>query len=156
MARVQTTHREALLETHTRITSDEERTAPKGKYRVILNDRGPDRALYFVSDHDTADEAIGVAEALCKKNQNGIVQTSSGWVLYPWFDGHQIYTREELLTTYGRKSTDRSRPLTAAHVDTIEAKQTERIPGWQPGHRLVVFWSDIENATGAVARPGDV
>jgi len=143
-----------LEHTYTRITSEEGRKAPKGKYRVMLNDRGDNRALYLVGDHDTAEKAIDIAETLRKRNQNGIVQDSKGWVLYPWDDGHQIHTREELLAIHGRKSRD-GRPFTEAHIAAIEAKQSSRIPGWRPGHRLVVFWKDIAEATGAVARPGD-
>lgn len=145
-----------MEQAYKRIKSEEERKAPEGKYRVILNDRGENRALYLVKDCDTAEEAITLAETLWKKDQNGIVQDSKGFGLYPWFDGHQMQTREELLASFGgERKRDSSRPMTAAHVDAIEAKQAERIPGWKPGHRLVVYWSDIAEATGAVARPGD-
>ncbi len=145
------------MEPYTRISTWEERQAPEGKYRVMLNDRGEDPALYYVGDFDTAEEAFIVAESLNMRNQNGIVQGRvKKWVLYPAFDGHQLYTREGLLATYGREHEDGSEPLTAAHVDAIEKKQAERIPGWQPGHRLVVFWRDIAEATGARARPGDL
>src|SRR6185369_8812625 len=74
------------------ITSEEDRKPPKGKYRVMLNDRGEKPTLYFIGDHDTAEAAIRAAEKLGTRNQNGIVQDSKGWVLYPWFDGHQIRT----------------------------------------------------------------
>lgn len=151
------------MQPYTRITTWEERRAPEGKYRVMLNDRGKDPALYYVGDFDTAEEAFVVAEFLDKRNQNGIVQGSlKKWVLYPDFESHQLHTRESLLKSYGQprlsKVTGRvlERALTDANIDTIEEKQAERIPGWQPGHRLVVFWRDIADATGAVARPGDL
>ena len=117
----------------------------------MLNDRGDDPALYFVSDHDTAEEAFVVAETLGGKQQNGIVQNSKDWVLYPWYDGHQLHTSEELLTILlsGRG------PVNMEDVKAVEAKQSERIPGWKPGDRLVVFWKDIEEATGAKAYCGD-
>jgi len=150
-----------LRHNHKRITTEEDRRAPEGKYRVILNDRREDDpVLYFVSDHDTAEEAFVVAEDLdnYREKRNGIVQGSNDWVLYPWFDDHQLLTREELLAEYGRETSahesSNERPLTTVNVDAIEKKQAERIPGWQPGHRLVVFWRDIAKATGAVAHPG--
>lgn len=140
------------------ITSEEDRKAPKGKYRVMLNDRGENSALYFVKDCDRAEEAICLAETLNKKDQNGIVQDSKGWGLYPWFDGHQMRTRKELLDAFGRecKAERDSRPMTAAHINAIEARQSERIPGWKRGDRMVVYWSDISEATGSGARFGDV
>jgi hypothetical protein len=148
-----------LEQPYTRITSKEERRAPEGKYRVMLNDRGDEDkpALYFVSDHDNAEEAFKVAESLQNKGgnpQNGIVQDSKGWGLYPWFDGHQIHTREEL-TSMCLRSLERGRSLDTGDIDAVEAKQAERIPGWKPGDRLIVFWSDIEKATGAKAYVGD-
>jgi hypothetical protein len=145
-----------LEQSYTRITSKEERKAPQGKYRVLLNDRGDEDkpVLYFVSDHDNAEEAIRVAETLDRRNQNGIVQDSKGWALYPWFDGHQIHTREEL-TSMCLRSLERGRSLNTADIDAVEAKQAERIPGWKPGDRLIVFWKDIADATGAKAYVGD-
>jgi len=135
-----------------KITTKNDRRAPEGKYRVILNDRTSDNpTLYYVSDQDTAEEAFVVAETLSRKGQNGIVQNSEGFVLYPWFDGHHLHTREELLRMFSRGK----RKLTEAQVDELEKNQADRIPGWQPGHRLVVFWRDIANATGAEAYPGN-
>ena len=117
----------------------------------MLNDRGDDPALYFVSDHDSAEEAFRIAETLNGKGQNGIVQNSADWVLYPWYDGHQLHTREELCGIFlaGR------RLVRMEDIDAIEAKQSERIPGWKPGDRLVVFWQDIADATGAKAHTGN-
>jgi len=70
--------------------------------------------------------------------------------------GPLTYTREELLRTYGREDRrNGEKPLTTAHVDAIEAKQLERNPNWKKGDALLVHWSDIAEATGAVARPGD-
>lgn len=143
-----------MEQTYTRIISKKGRRAPEGKYRVMLNDRSDDPALYFVSDHDTAEEAFKVAETLRGKHQNGIVQNSKDWVLYPWLDGHQLKTSEELLTAYGRQL-QLERGMRPMSVDLIETKQSERIPGWKPGDRLVVFWSDIEEVTGAKAYCGD-
>lgn len=140
------------METLTKITTEDGKNAPEGKYRVILNDRSGEKlVLYYVEDCDTAEEAFVAAEKLNKKGQNGIVRNCRGFSLYPWFDGHQLRTREELLTMFSRGR----RPLTEVHVDEIEQKQAERIPGWQPGHRLVVFWKDIADATGAKAYPGN-
>ncbi len=131
-----------------RITTHEGRRAPQGKYRVMLNDHET-RTLYLVSDHDRAEEAFVAAESIRGRNINGIVQGSSDFVLYPSFDGHQLHTSAELLTTYGRSFKEGGRPFTEAHIREIEKKQADRIPGWQPGDRLVVFWKDIADATGA-------
>ena len=68
--------------------------------------------------------------------------------------GLLTFTREELLRTFGGSSNG-EKPLTAAHMDAIEAKQLERNPNWKKGDDLLVQWSDIEEATGAVARPGN-
>lgn len=151
------------MQLNTRIATWEERQAPEGKYRVMLNDRGEDPALYYVGDYDTAEEAFIVAESLNRRNRNGIVQGRvEKWVLYPDFHCHQLHTRESLLKSFGqpRLSEVTGRvldgALTDADIDAIEKKQAERIPGWQPGDRLVVFWRDIADATGAVARPGDL
>ena len=139
--------------TYLPITTAEERKAPQGKYRVILNNRSSEPSqFYLVGDYDSAEEAIRIAETFGMRTQNGIVQTSNGWILYPNFDGpHQFYTRKDLLNTYGHDRRNGEKALTSAHVDEIERKQSERIPGWKQGHKLLVFWKDISDATGAQA-----
>ncbi len=144
------------MDSHYKETTFDERIPPEGKYRVLLRDGivKPSK-LYFVGDYDSAEEAITLAETFRGfPDRNGIVTDSKDFPLYPWFDGHQLHTSEDLLKIYGQATRD-GRPLTAVHLKAIEAKQQERIPGWKPGHRLVVFWSDISEATGAVARCGD-
>ena len=141
---------------YTQITADEDRKAPTGKYRVLMQDRSfqPSR-LYLVEDYDSPEDAICKAETLNRGSCNGIVRTSNGFPLYPWFDGHQLHTRAELLQTYGREKHDGSRALSSDDVTKIENAQLQRIPGWKPGNRMVVFWRDIADATGARAFPGN-
>jgi hypothetical protein len=131
-----------------------DRSAPVGKYRVLLNIHDNQPGLYIVADCDFAEEAINLAKTIRGKARNGIVHISSGFALYPTFDGHQLCTPEELLQRYGRRSKVGERGLTAQNVAEIEAKQEERIPGWKPGHQMVVFWKDISDATGARAYAG--
>jgi hypothetical protein len=125
------------------ITSKQGRRAPKGKYRVMLTDYSSEPInLYLVCDCDSLEEAIVKAEPV-----KGIVQNHKDWVLYPWFDGHQLHTRKELMKSHSQ--------LTSSDIAAIESKQCQRIPGWKEGHRMVVFWNDISEATGARAHPGD-
>ena len=73
--------------------------------------------------------------------------------------GGLTYTREELLRTYGGDSRNKrlngEKPLIETQINTIEAKQSKRNPNWKPGDPLLVCWSDIADATGAVALPGN-
>ena len=70
--------------------------------------------------------------------------------------GPLTYTRAELLRSYGKDDhRNGEKPLIDAGIDAIEAKQLERNPNWKKGDPLLVYWNDIAEVTGAVARPGD-
>jgi hypothetical protein len=145
--------------------TSEERNAPEGKCRVILNSLNR-KKLYFIGDYDSAHEAIEVAKIFMCRDMNGIVTTSTGLGLYPP-DPHGSFTlttRKELLEQFGPKHGREyeaggkfgKQPLSDAHIDELERAQTERNPGWKPGHKLLVFWKDVSKATGAGARWGDI
>ena len=75
--------------------------------------------------------------------------------------GPLIYSREELRDIYFKRKKlwlkDRTEndqeyiAQTTPLLDAIEAKQTERNPNWKKGDALLVYWKDIQEATGALA-----
>lgn len=139
----------------------EARRAPLNKYRLLLAGHDDRRGLYHVEDFDRAEDALQAADELRRSRETsgwGIVHDSKGFILAPMGDGGmQMMTYDELLERHGggkRPLSDRA--FTASHADAIEALQPERLPGWQKGDHMMVFWRDIEEATGAVALHGDV
>lgn len=136
--------------------TNESRRPPPGKYRLLWTGRTEELpGLYHLEDFDNAQVAIDAAKALGFRGGNGIVETNQGWILTLSDGGAQMYTPEKLLSTFGRQHERSSKPLTSAHVDAIIAEQANRLPGCRPGDQILVFWDDIEKATGARAHPGD-
>ncbi len=153
--------------TYTEIeNTDEARRAPPDKYRLLLAGHDDRRGLYHVEDFDRAEDALQAADELRRSRETsgwGIVHDSKGFILAPMGDGGmQMRTRESLLKSFGQPRVSDvtgsvlERALTDAHIDAIEALQPERLPGWRKGDHMMVFWQDIEDATGARAYPGDV
>ncbi len=138
----------------------EARKAPPGKYRLLLAGGGAERPLCHVQDYDRAELALEAADKLLRSKEIkgwGIVHDGNGRILTLNDGPSQMYTYDDLLKTYGGGKRQLSnRAFTAAHADAIEALQPERLPGWQKGDRMLVFWQDIEKATGAVALCGDI
>ena len=148
--------------TYTKIENTEEaRKAPLDKYRLLLNGQTEEYpGLYHVRDFDRAELALLAADELTSPSKGdgwAIVHDSNGRILTPDDGPSQMYTHKELLKTYGeRASRGSGRAFTTQHADAIEALQPERLPGWQKGDRMLVFWQDIVDATGAVAYFGDI
>jgi len=138
----------------------EARKAPSKQYRLLLVGHDDRRGLYHVQDYDRAELALEAShELLCSKKIRGwgVVHDDNGRILTLDDGPSQMYTYDDLLRTYGGGERPMSkRVFTAAHADAIEALQPERLPGWQKNDRMLVFWKDIEESTGAVALCGDI
>lgn len=131
------------------------RTPPPRMYRLLRTVwAGEDSGLYHVRDFARAELALRAAEAIDRKGRGafgaGIVHDGTGRVLTLDDGPSHMYTRERLLRVFGgaKRPADK-RAFTPADADKIEALQPERLPGWVPGDRMLVFWEDIAEATGA-------
>jgi len=116
--------------------------------------------LYHVRDFERAELALQEADKIHRSKEIrgwGIVHDGNGRILTLDDGPSQMMTRDDLLKTFGGEKRKLSvRAFTAAHADAIESLQLKRLPGWQKGDRMLVFWQDIADATGAVAHCGDV
>lgn len=132
----------------------EARRAPPGQYRLLLAGHDDHRGLYHVRDFSRAELALQASDELRSKDMRGwgIVHDGNGRILTLDDGPTQMHTHADLLKTFG----GRGRGFTIAHANEIEALQPTRLPGWQEGDRMLVFWDDIAKATGAVAFCGDV
>jgi hypothetical protein len=146
--------------TFTKIENTREaRKAPPKQYRLLCAGHDDERNLYHVQDFDRAELALNAADELLRSKDIhgwGIVHDANGRILTLDDGPSQMYTYADLLKTYGgdrRRESDRA--FTPEHAKAIEALQPERLPGWQKGDQMLVFWDDIAKATGAHARPGD-
>lgn len=150
------------MDTYTLIeNTDEARKAPPRQYRLLLAGGGDERpGLYYVQDYDRAELALEASDELLRSKEIrgwGIVHDSNGRIITLDDGPTQMLTYEELLKTFGGEKRQLSkRAFTSQHADQIEALQSERLPGWQKGDRMLVFWKDIENATGAITLCGDI
>ena len=137
----------------------EARKAPPNQYRLLLAGHDDERTLFHVQDFDRAELAIRAARELrlSKEIQGwGIVHDGNGRVIEPAYENPLMLTYQQLSETYvGRRFIGNNRTFDVKHADEIEVLQQERLPGWQKGDHMLVYWSDIAKATGAVAYCGN-